>query len=416
MRFRVLVLSLTLAPACAWAGPPLSLERVQQLAVMGQPSVSALEANTRALRESAVAEGQLPDPRLKLGVLNVPDDSFALNRDGMTTSMIAIEQMFPGGSKRALRQRRMEAEAEQSAAEAATQRHAVQRDAVLAFLDLVGARQRLTLLAALEAEAAREVEAMRIAHAAGKGEQGEVLVARQMLVMTRDRGSELQLEAAKARAELARWIGAAADEEEVAPELPRWPPPPTLVQMREQLGRHPAHAVQARSVATAEADLALAREASSPDKSVEIGYGARSRQFGNMVSIQFSMDLPLAPKDRQQRGVAARQAQVEKAEAMREDHLRMLAAELAANHATWQVAGERLKRIDDELLPNAKQRVEAALAAYRSGRGELAAVLEARRAEIDTRLARVEVATQQARARMQLAYFEHLGEEHDAAR
>jgi outer membrane protein TolC len=415
MRFRVLVLSLALAPACASAAPPLSLERVQQLAVMGQPSVSALEANTRALRESAVAEGQLPDPRLKLGVLNVPDDSFALNRDGMTTSMIAVEQMFPGGDKRALRQRRMEAEAEQSAAEAATQRHLVQRDAALAFLELVGVRQRLTLLAALEAEAEREVDTMRIANAAGRGGQGEVLAARRMLTMTRDRGSELQLEAAKARAELARWIGTAADEE-VAPEMPQWPAPPPLARMKEQLARHPAHAVQARSVASAEADLALAREATSPDKSVEIGYGARSRQFGNMVSIQFSMDLPLAPKDRQQRGVAARQAQLERVEALREDHLRMLAADLSTAYAAWQLAATRLKRIDAELLPDARLRVEAALAAYRSGRGELVAVLEARRAELDAQLARAEVATQQARARMQLAYFEHLGEEHDAAR
>ncbi len=415
MRFRVLVLSLALAPACAWAGPPLSLERVQQLAVIGQPSVSALEANTRALRESAVAEGQLPDPRLKLGVLNVPEDSFALNRDEMTTSMISIEQMFPGGNKRAMRQRRAEAEAVQSAAESATQRHLVQRDAALVFLDLVGARQRLTLLAALESEAAREEEAMRIANAAGKGDQVAVLAVRRMLTMTRDRGSELQFEVMKARAELARWIGAAA-EDEVAADLPQWPAPPTLAQMKSDLARHPAHTVQARSVATAEADLALAREASSPDKTIEIGYGARSSQFTNMVSIQLSMDLPLAPRDRQQRGVAARQAQVEKAEALREDHLRMLAAELVTEYAAWQVAGERLKRIDDELLPNAKRRVDAALAAYRSGRAELAALLEARRADLEAQLARVEVATRQARARMQLAYFEHLGEEHDAAR
>jgi outer membrane protein TolC len=112
--------------------------------------------------------------------------------------------------------------------------------------------------------------------------------------------------------------------------------------------------------------------------------------------------------------VAARQAQVERAEAMRDDHLRMLAAELAASYAAWQVAGERLQRIDAELLPDARLRAEAVLAAYRSGRGELAPVLEARRAEVEARLTRIAVATLQARARLQLAYFEHLGDEHEA--
>lgn len=410
-----IVLFLALAPACAWAGPPLSLERAQQLAVAGQPALGAIAANTRALRESAVAEGQLPDPRLKIGLLNVPDDSFALNRDGMTTTMVAVEQTFPGGAKRALRQRRTETEAAQSEAEARSRHHEIRRDAGLAFLDASAVSRRLTLLGALEAEAAREVDAARIAHAAGKSSQSAVLAARQMLTMIRDRADMLRGDEARARAELSRWIGAAG-REALEPALPAWGPLPPLEAMTSELLRHPAHAAQARSVAMAEADLALAREAGSPDKSVEIGYGVRSRQFGNMLSVQFSMDLPLAPKDRQQRGVAARQALVERAQALQEDHLRMLNAELAAAHAAWQTAGERLARFDSQLLPDAALRVEAELANYRSGRGELAAVLEARRAEIEARLKRDAVATEQARARLQLAWFEHGGEEHEAQR
>jgi outer membrane protein TolC len=412
MRSRFLVFCFVVVPAAVWAGPPLTLSRVQQLALESQPSLTAIEAGARAAREGAVAEGQLPDPRLKLGIANVPEDSFALNRDSMTTSYISIEQMFPGGDKRDLRRRRGEAEADQLAAELATQRHVIRRDAALAYLDVVGAQRQIALLKELQSETRRQVEAARINTLSGKAGTAEALAARRMATMARDRESELRLQAARARAELSRWIGAAA-EDEVADTPPDWPPPPSLAQMKAQLDAHPAHAAQARSVTTAEADLALAREATKPDKSIEIGYGARATQFTNMVSIQFSMDLPLAPRDRQDRGVAARKAQVERAQAMEQDHLRMLAAELAALYAQWELVRERLQRMDAELLPDAAQRVEAALAAYRAGRGELAAVLEARSAEVEARLTRAGLATQAERARLQLAYFEHAGENHE---
>ena len=357
MRFPFLVAVLAGLPVVASPAPLLTLARVQQLAVENQPSLTALQAEVRAGRESALAEAQLPDPRLKIGMQNVPTDTFALNQEPMTQTMVAIEQMIPGGDKRALRQRRAQAEADQAAAELAAQRRLVRRDAAVAFVNLLGARQQLDLIKALQNEAARQVEAARIGNIAGKAAQSEVLATRQMLTLARDRESELAMQAEKARADLARWIGAAADDEpaDSQPEVLN-AMPPTLAELEQRIDAHPSHAAVAGSLAVAAADLALAREATRPDKSIEIGYGRRASRFGDMVSIQFAMDLPLFPKERQDRGVAARLAKLERADAMQEDHLRMLRAEVAAVHAEWQFSRERLARIDRELLPDAQAR------------------------------------------------------------
>jgi outer membrane protein TolC len=399
------------APIVAAGAPPLTLDRVQQLAVDNQPALAALDANVRAAREGAAAEGQLPDPRLKLALQNVPVENLELDRDPMTQVMIGIEQPLPGGDKRVLRKRRGDAEADQLAAELAAQRHQIQRDAALAFLNLQGTLRQRALLATLHQQTEEQAEAARIGAIAGKGKEAEVFAARQMATMVRDRGSELAMQEARARAELARWIGAAA-ETDVALDPPRPLPPPALAELKKRLDQHPSHTAQARTVAMAEAELALAREAKTGDKSIEFGYGKRARKFNDMFTIQFAMDLPLAPRDRQDRGIAARQAQVERAAAMREDHLRMLGAELSATYAEWQLTGERLQRMETELLPGALQRVEAALGAYRAGRGELAAVMEARRAETEARLQQIQLDTQITRARARLAWFEQMGEDH----
>ncbi len=73
--------------APAGAADVLTLARVRQLAAADQPQLVAQSAAVQAARETAVAEAQLPDPRLKLGLQNVPVDGFALNREPMTQAI-----------------------------------------------------------------------------------------------------------------------------------------------------------------------------------------------------------------------------------------------------------------------------------------------------------------------------------------
>ena len=139
------------------------------------------------------------------------------------------------------------------------------------------------------------------------------------------------------------------------------------------------------AIAATEADLA--RAAKKPDWSAELTYAVRGAPYSNMVSLMVSIDLPWSPGTRQDREHAAKLRELDAARAMREDTRRMRAAEVDAMLAEWEAARAQAGRITDELLPLAPQRLDAALAAYRGGSGPLAAVLEARRAELDARLA-----------------------------
>jgi outer membrane protein TolC len=53
----------------------------------------------------------------------------------------------------------------------------------------------------------------------------------------------------------------------------------------------------------------------------------------------------------------------------------------------WRTALAQAARMRGELLPLAQQRIEASLAAYRASTGSLGAVLDARRADLDARIA-----------------------------
>ncbi len=412
--FRLAALAL-LAPAAfalilvstpAAAGEPLTLARVQALALQQQPLLDAQTAAVHAAREQSAADGQLPDPRLKLALQNLPVESLSLNRDPMTQSMISLEQVIPGGNKRQLRRSRGEAEAAQMSAELLAQRAMVARDAALAFLSLVGAQRQLDIARALSLESATQLATLQPALRAGRTSQADYFAARQMVTMAHHRESEIAAQAGRARAELSRWIGAAADDAPVDTAPVQSAAPPPLAALRSRLDAHPLHAASASAVRLAEAELALAREAAQPDKSIEIGYGKRARAFDDMITIQFAMEIPLSPRERQDRASAARGAQLERARALREDRLRSTRAELGAVYADWESVGERLRLVVGEHLPDSQARVEAAMAAYRSGRGEMAAVIEARRNELEARMLQVDLETQLAKLRMQIAYYE----------
>jgi len=70
----------------------------------------------------------------------------------------------------------------------------------------------------------------------------------------------------------------------------------------------------------------------------------------------------------------------------------------------WHGNRQRLEAYDRELIPLSQQRTQAALAAYR-GNGPLAAVLEARRMEIDTRTERLRLEMETAGLWAQLEYL-----------
>ena len=390
----------------------LTLDAARSRALARQPSLAALELNARAIAEAAPAEGALPDPRLKLGLLNLPARNFPTAPwEDMTQLVISYEQMLPGGDKRRLRESRMLAEAAQAQAEAASQRQAIQRDVAFAWLDAWQAQAAERTLRELVAETGRAIEFAQIGIASGRGSQAEVFASRQMQSMASDRRMELAAQAEKARAMLRRWVpdvGAF----DLPPELPAWREPPPLAVLADGLERHALHAMHQRALGVADADVALAREATASDKTLEVGYAARQGNRGDMLMVQMAFELPLFRANKQDRLVESKLRLAERAREQRADHLRQLRAELDAAWAEWRIAGERLENFTRGVLPAARGRLDTLLAAQASGRAELAQVLEARRQLIEARLQELALTSGRAKARAGIEYFEHSVEGH----
>jgi outer membrane protein TolC len=411
MRRRIFLAVALLVGASATGAEPLTLQAARERALAAQPSLQALELMARASEEAAPAEAALPDPRVKLGAQNVPTRNFpTFTAEDMTQIVISYEQMVPGGDKRRLRGERMVAEAAQARAEIRGQREMIRRDAALAWLDAWQAVSAARAADELVQEYGRAIELATIGVASGRTPQAEVHGARQMQAQAIDRRLELAAQAERARAGLRRWVPDAGDFALPA-QLPVWREPPAPAALVGSLERHPQHASLLGAQGVADADVAIAREASVPDKTFEVGYGFRQgMNRSDMIMLQVGFELPVWKAQKQDKVLESKLRLADRAREQRADQLRQLRSELDAAHAEWRIANERLVNFERSVLPAAKGRLDTLLAGQASGRAELAQIFDARRQLVEARLQELNLRTAQAKARVALEYFEHEGD------
>ena len=394
-------------PQSAYPQSALSLADAQRLAVERSRQIAAQDASISASREMATAAGQLPDPVLRLGIDNIPADGadrFSVGRDFMTMRRIGVMQEFTRNDKRRLKTERFEREADRGAAEKDLATAATQRDTALAWLDRYYLERMRSVVAAQAQETTLEIEAAEGAYRAGRGNQADIFAARAARVMLDDRLSDLDRRIRSSRAVLTRWVGSAGD----AP-LAGEPAVKTVRlaahSLEQELAGHPEIALLDRQVAIAETEAQLARANRQSDWSVELAYQERGPAFSNMFSVGVSIPLQWNPKNRQDREIAAKLALTERAKAQQEEVLRSHVAEVRTMLNEWENGHERIARYQRELVPLAGERTRAALAAYGGGKGDLNAVLAARRNEIEVRTQTVQLEMDTARIWAQLNFL-----------
>ncbi|HEY8118311.1 MAG TPA: TolC family protein [Methylophilaceae bacterium] len=394
------------------AEPVLSMNDAIALATQNQPLLQSLDYAASASQQAAVAEGQLPDPKLKFGLANLPvttSDAFHIDRDDQTTVNVGISQDMVPQKRREAAANRLQAEAEQFHTEQAATASVIQRDVALAWLDVFEAQRKADLYQRLvdEMTAERKVALARVS--SGGSQALDVLRLDTQLAMTNDKRLTSLRDEQKARAVLSRWIGKAALQP-LPEQLPAIPAQVAIAAGSKQaessqLEQHPAleNVRQAEKLALSDVDSAKALQ--ERNWSWELGYGKRFADRSDMLSFQVAIDLQLDRANRQDRRTAEKLVLVEKARKMTEDRQRELVSELDAARADWQAAEAREAEHQQRLIPIAEARLSIIEAGYAAGKQPLADVWEARRGVLEVELDHWGLQADRQRAAVRIAYL-----------
>lgn len=404
-------------PVWAQTAVPLPLEEAVRRAGTQSGLAAAAVYQARSAREMAAAAAERPDPELKAELTNVPvsgPDRFSLGRDSMTMRSIGLSQQLTRSDKRQARSAGYEREAEVADAARLVAMADAQREAAIAWLDLHYQQRLLALLESERAEAVLQVQAADLAYRQARGSQADALGARAAVARLDDRLAQARREAGVAHTMLERWIGVAATRPLAeAPAMNELRLKPADLEAR--LEHHPQIAVLTRQQEVAEAQAELARLGKRADWTVGLSFGQRGAAYPNMVSLSLAIPLQWNQQNLQDREVSARLATAEQMRSQRDEAVRAHLAEAQAMLQEWQGNRERLDRYDTALSPLAAERSRAVLTAYRAGTGNLAGVLDARQAEIETRIDRLRLEMETARLWARLNFFYPLDHSADEA-
>jgi outer membrane protein TolC len=224
--------------------------------------------------------------------------------------------------------------------------------------------------------------------AGGRGTPADVIAPKEEAADLADRLDALRADDLKARAALSRFLGTDGDET-LAGE-----PPPFAIdadQLRSHVHTHPELAVYGPMIALAQAQVSEAAAAKRPDWGVELSYAKRAVPFSDMVSLQFTVSLPFFSSTRQDPLISAKHQELRRLEAERVDMVRDHTQALEAELADLAVLDSQLARLTGTRLLLAHQKANFQLASYQGGKGDLAAVLSARRELIDLQLMQLDL-------------------------
>ena len=396
-------------PAAAVAGATLA--EAERLAVERDPMVRQLGAEAEAMRERGIAMSQLMDPKLRVGALNVPTDSFSLTAEDMTMVEVGLSQEFPAAGVRPLTRQKMEQQAAAADAMVADRKRSVQREVRRVWTELayIGAARELLQSQASWVEQMRA--SARARYATGEGKQLDLLQAGLDAAMLREQQLDLDRDEAMRRAQLARWIGEDAAAVAGPFALPARAELPELAGLEARLMQHPAQLDYAHRIDAAQTEVELAQKRKRPGWMLDVGYGLRSGEDpagmkrSDMLTAMVTIDLPVFRTNRQDREVNAALAEQRGLHEQHEDHRREMQGMLDEAWATARKSGELEQFYESDLLPLADQSVQAALLAWRSNRAMIDEVVTARRVALETRMKHLRLAADRAQAQYDIDYL-----------
>jgi len=371
IRVSVVLMSILLSAGAALGqAPAATLDLYIEEALERNPEIRALEKNAAAARAEVPRAGALPDPVLKLGLMNLPVNSFDFDQEPMTGKQAMLTQRVPFPGTLGLqtdisRQMTTMAEAQLRAKE-----NEITRKVKEVVFNLAYLKRAIRLTEENRTTIDQFLHVAQKKYEVGGGLQQDVLRAQVELSKMNEKIILLQREERSLKAMLNTLVDRPpGDSVDGVPTLAPTPvgwSEDSLVALAQE--HNPTLAVMRAQIETATSMRKLAKKSYLPHFDFSVAYTQREnimdRTMHDFFSAQVGVNLPLWFWRKQNKKVE------EAGYRMTQAHE---AWEAARNTVSLQIADLEIEREENErlidlyrnaILPQGEQSLDAALTAY----------------------------------------------------
>ena len=350
----------------ALSEPSVSLDGFALNAVRNDLLMQASAHQERAQTEQASYPLALPDPSLRIGLANLPVDSFEFDQEPMTQITVGLKQALPRLATRQLKNQQGKQMAEEQGQKTHLRRAEVLRLSRLDWLSMFGLQRKIALLneqkTILNTLYASKINTYEHSASARQSTllrlQTEILMLDEQLLMAL---GEQQATVQKLR----YW--SPSSEEEQFKQLPATglthltALASTLIEtdspeIEAALLQHPRLRMSDEKLSVADLNTRLAKDAYKPQFSLEASYGYRDdsplgTSRSDFASIALSFDVPIRQSKRQDYALRSAESSRQAASFERSYLVRKLKSDALALQAKLKELQQRTALLRDDLLP-----------------------------------------------------------------
>ena len=413
LKFRTLsvsALALTFFTSGVYA-QDLSLTEAEKLTLVADPLSRQFQSKSLAQEDLAIAQGQLPDPMISLGALNLPTDTFNTDQEAMTQFQVGITQQIPNfdtldaKSEIAVALSRVDKANEEA-------RKLLSLKAVrLSYLEALYWKKALLILEDYKDLVEDDIRSVQASYSSGRISAQRVIAAELASSLLDDRSLDAIKKLDIAKANLSKWTGENAEARTLPDDLPVISKPLSEADFLNVLKKHPTLKVFNEQEEASNKRVKLAEADFGPKFGVGASYGYRQDTpmgdtRADLVSFKFSMSVPLFTEKRQDRKLSARKHQAAAARLRADEQLRELTQEYRSEIANYNRTKERLDNFESQILKRAQDNVSAAITAYQYEASDFDELVRARVAELEARLKHLRLQVDSSKSLARLQYLQ----------
>lgn len=389
----------------------LTLAESEQIALDSDFITKQFNTRSASLNERAIADGQLPDPKIKLGIMNMPVNSFDRGQEPMTQLQVGIQQSFPRGRTLHYKSLQTMDIADVDEAKALDRGKKVLRSLRNSYLDVYLNVKTESILEQNRDLFTQMLDITQRQYAVGRDNQHDVLRAQLELALIDDRIAEIVGEKEIAMAELAKWIGFDQAQRPLPQTFPELAPISSLEQIVSELPSHPLIQIEDALVKANDKNVNIAEEQYKPGWMLDFTYGERTgnnpdgSSRDDFASAMIMMDLPIFTDKRQDKRLAASKLEHIASRFARSDRLLELKRQVEKEHANWVRQGKRFELYETRAVVDAAQNSESTLKAYQNDLTDFTTLMRARLTELNTQLDMLKIRINRTKSQANLLYF-----------
>ena len=444
------IIAITIFTASAAESPeikvnaPLSFEQTVRAAQKNDPWLTGNVHKQRAIESMSTAVNTLPDPKMSIGLANLPTNGFDFGQEGMTQAKVGISQMFPRGNTLEFKSQQLKIQSEAYPYQRKDRESKVAVTVGSLWLDAYRVQQSIALIEKNRSlfEQLADVAQASYSSALGKTRQQDIIRAQLELTRLEDRLDKLAQQKNHYEGKLSQWlttlstaklskISNSIDEASLVADLAlhsiklsqQLPQidllNPSLVYTESWLkvgelvpffSSHPSVIAVEKKINATRAGINLAKQKYKAEWGVNASYGYRGddpmgRSRADLFSVGVTFDLPLFTENRQDNEV---QSAISKTEAVKTEKLLLLRQLLGA----YSSAKGRLLRLIDrqdlykkKLLPQIHDQAEASLTAYTNDDGDFSEVVRSRIAVLNVEIDHLTLNVEEQKILLELNYL-----------